>query len=178
MGELHAWLQRVDLLSIPETPEVIRRISHFAWLKEAEGAYRLNLPGCVALTVREDVLGHYDISRSEKGLRVKLASAADLKAAIARAELEVPDDARRVVDNGAKWRGNVPTEKQVETLYKFDRELKGRFPDPAALHKFCVARFNEGIADYSRGAISNRIGTLLAQRASRPQYYHSARRAI
>jgi superfamily II DNA or RNA helicase len=178
IGELHAWLQRVDLINVPETPEVIRRISRFAWLDGAAGSYRLSLPGCVVLSVQENALGHYDIYRNEKGFSARLASVADLKAAIARAELEVPDDARRVVDNGAKWRGNVPTEKQVETLYKFDRELKGRFPDPAALHKFCVARFNEGIAEYSRGAISNRIGALLAQRASTPQYYHGARRAI
>lgn len=158
-------LHRLDLLKPPETPEEIRKVSRFTWLKEAAGAYRLGLMDGAMLSVRETALGGFEVFRHTKGIRTKLYAAKTLGEAVTMADKEIPDQDRRVMAADASWRREPCTEKQVRLLYTLDRNLRGEFHSATILFQFCLSQFHAGQNSYSRGEISRRIDSLRAARA-------------
>jgi superfamily II DNA or RNA helicase len=154
----------VDLLAPPQSPEELRRLSRFDWLKETEGSYHLGLMNNTMLSIRENGLGHCDVYRHIKGIRTKLYVAKTLKEAVAMAEKEIPSEDRHVMSTDASWRLEECTEKQTRMLWMLDRRLKKEFPTPSSLHQFCIERFKGGDASYGRGGVSNRISCLQSAR--------------
>ena len=64
---------------------------------------------------------------------------------------------------------NIPRGKRSLFLVHRDElayqavEKFRKYRDAGALHQFCIARFNAGAEEFSRGALSNRIGALFAK---------------
>jgi hypothetical protein len=161
LDKLKTSLHAMDLLAPPHIPEELRKLSKFVWLKDGEGSYHLGLMSGEMVSARENTLGQYEIFKHNKGVRVLIHVAKDLKEAITTAENEIPSVDRKVMTADASWRKEPCTEKQVWKLFSLDRRLKAEFSTAAALYQFAKARFDAGDSTYSRGAISQKIDSLM-----------------
>ncbi len=157
-------LRKLDLLN-PSIPNELRHLSRMTWVGEGEGAYRLGLMDNSMLTVRQDALGNYEISRHVRGMRTLLGAATSLAAAVKRAESEISPSDRKVLAADANWRSEPPTEKQAGRLIMIDRHFRELFKGSArALHEYCMGRYELNDFTFSRGGISDRLNRLDAAR--------------
>jgi superfamily II DNA or RNA helicase len=158
-------LQKLDLLKPPETPEEIRKVSRFNWLREAQDAYHLGLFDGAMLSIRVDTLGNFEIYRHVRGVRTKLWVAKSLKEALSEAEREIPDRDRQVMVATASWRREPPTDKQIGRLFYLDRKLRSQFKNAQDLYQFSLQRYHGGDGSFSRGSISQKISSLEVSRS-------------
>lgn len=168
LEQMKSSLHRLDLLRPPQAPAELRTIAKFSWLQDQPGSYHLGLISGGMLSVRENTLGQFEISRHFKGIKTPIGAERDIKAAIEAAEKQVPAEDRKVMNNDAAWRKEPPTEKQCFKLMGLlrkspqpnDRKLAADFKTPAALYGFALIRHRAGDPAYSRGELSRRIDSL------------------
>lgn len=157
-------LRELDLLKPPETPEEIRRISKFTWLREGVGSYHLGLMNGEMISVREDTLGGFEVHRHVKGVKTKLYVATSLKEALVSAEVEIPDRDRHVMLATASWRREPPTDKQVSRLFTLDKKMRDRFRNSTEFLQFALQSYHGGDSSWSRGEMSRRISVFETRR--------------
>jgi hypothetical protein len=122
--------ERIEFFNFEPPPELADQTS-FVWYR-TPGGYRLNLPEGEALTIESNLLDTWDVRLSHStGTRLlaqpesltRAAAIADTFVAVERA------DAVKFVERSAGWRGDSPTEKQLELL------LRSGVPVPKGLTK-------------------------------------------
>jgi ATP-dependent helicase IRC3 len=160
-------LTRLDLLKPPETPEEIRRISRFTWIKEGESAFRLGMMDGAMLSIRQDTLGAFEICRHMRGVKTPICTAKTLAQAVSQADSEIPDKDAKVMAADASWRREECTQKQISLLFTVDRKLHSNFSSACALYEFALQRFKAGDNSFSRGGISAKIDSLRNTRNAR-----------
>lgn len=165
MDAIEATLRRVDVLRPPEIPTEVRKYSHMPWAKDSRGGYYLPLPGGTALSIRENGLGQFELSRHNKGVRQSLHMALNLKEACFHAEKTVPERDRQMLRADAGWRTDAPSEAQARMLWGTSKVLRKKFGSAQKFYDFAKARFKGGDLSYSKGSISEQINAATAARA-------------
>jgi superfamily II DNA or RNA helicase len=122
--------ERVDLFRF-EPPSEIAAFTRFAWCGTPDGGYRLNLADGEWITLREDALGRWDATLMNPRAAARMPPPmADLASAIGAVDAVVARDRAKMVSLltlDAHWRGQKPTEKQLELL------RRRRIPNPNGL---------------------------------------------
>ncbi|MGA3122844.1 MAG: DEAD/DEAH box helicase [Polyangiaceae bacterium] len=128
--ELDHVAERVDLFRF-EPPSEIAPFTRFAWCGTPDGGYRLNLADGEWIALREDRLGRWDATLMNPRAAARMPPPmADLASAIGAVDALVARDRERMVPLltlDAHWRGQKPTEKQLELL------RRRRIPNPNGL---------------------------------------------
>lgn len=163
--QLKSVVESVDLIRPPEVPPEVKLYSSLAWIKDA-GGYRLYAPSIqTSFSIRQDLLGHYDIYIHHAGARKKHSSVPDLRAAFVRGDSLLPREDLRVVSEGANWRSHPVTDKQIAAFAKLDRVTYGKFSSLDDFAAFIKARFD-------KGSLSRKLDQLIARKeASNAQRY-------
>lgn len=112
-------IEKIDLISVPETPDEVIRISGMSWLKKGE-SYILNLPNRTS-SIKKNINGHYEIRSSKDGISSFIGVSDTLENAIRRVEAKLSSEDRNVANREAGWRSNPISDKQVDLLAKIDR---------------------------------------------------------
>jgi superfamily II DNA or RNA helicase len=112
-------VERVSLVSIPETPGEISKHSSMSWIKK-DDTYILNMP-TRTMTVRQNSNGGYDVKISMNGVSSFAGAAPTLEDAISRAERRMTAEEKKAGDSSAAWRSNPISDKQISLLAKIDR---------------------------------------------------------
>ena len=112
-------IEKIDLISVPETPDEVIRISGMSWLKKGEN-YILNLPTRTN-SIKKNINGHYEIRSSRDGISSFVGVSDTLENAIRRVEAKLSPEDRNVANREAGWRSNPISDKQVDLLAKIDR---------------------------------------------------------
>jgi hypothetical protein len=130
--DLELIAERIDLFRFAP-PEEVEPHTRLSWCAAPGSGYRLGLPEREAVVIKENLLDAWEIRLSSpkgKQEELLLGTAADLPAAIRKAEDFVrreKGDAVRMLDRFAAWRGQPPSEAQLETL------RRRRIPAPKGL---------------------------------------------
>ena len=164
MAAIHATLQSVDLLAAPAVPPEVGKCSKFGWLADGPGAYHLGLMDHKVLTVRENMLGQWEVYEHSRGVVNHLWTAKTLKEALALAEKQIPLRDAPVLRVGAKWQGDPPTEPQANRIWQIDARVRKYYKTVDEFFGFCVKQYQSGNESYSKGGLSRTIGAL-SQRA-------------
>lgn len=112
-------IEKVDLISIPETPQEVSGHSSMSWIKK-DNKYVLNMP-TRTMTIQENSMGMYDIKISMNGVSTFAGAAASLEDAIGRAERRLTQEEKKAGNSSAAWRSNPISDKQIALLAKIDR---------------------------------------------------------
>lgn len=131
LEKLKAVAERVDLLKAHSVPDAVRRMSEYAWIEYAKDSYSLCLPNEGIIRVSQNMLGQWEVAKSNKGIKTVLGQAADLQAAIRRADSEVPPDAKILLSGQSNWRAKPVTDAQIGFLWKIDHKGRRGFPNLA-----------------------------------------------
>lgn len=150
LTSLRAMVESVDLLATPTVPEALRGVSPFTWMTGPTGGYVLILPEKASYSVKQNLLGQWEASRSANGVRYPMGKFRSLDAAVRDIDQRVPPDVQVILKSDAGWRREAPSDKQVGLLWKVDRELRQRIPTYEQFSAFVKAT-------YTRGDVSNRI---------------------
>jgi ATP-dependent helicase IRC3 len=153
LSEMYAVSQTIDLLKPPTVPVEIAGMSNLIWFAGPGGSYQIVGPS-EHLSIRQNQLGQYEISKHENGLRRMIRTVDTLEAAIRQSEGMIPSQDLILLKSGSKWRAEPPTQKQIRLLSTLDKKMFDRFGRD--FMKF--SRFIE--SSYSKGDVSN----LLSQR--------------
>jgi superfamily II DNA or RNA helicase len=130
--DLELVAERIDLFRFAP-PEEVEPHTRLSWCATPGSGYRLGLPERESVVIRENLLDAWEVrffSPRVDGDGRLLGTAADLPAAIEAAEAFVrreKRDAVRILDRFAPWRGQPPSEAQLETL------KRQRIPVPKGL---------------------------------------------
>lgn len=129
--------EAADLFSSVSFAEEVERDSQFAWVKVANRRYQMSLPGERRVaTLWEDALGTWQYTNGLRtiplGTREKGAPFRDADKCIRQ---DCTNNAWRAIENGARWRNDPATPKQIELLRKFGiRALPPDLTKGAAAH--------------------------------------------
>ncbi len=148
LAEMHAVTQAIDLLRPPTVPQEITGITALTWFAGPGGSYQIVGP-MTHLSVRQNQLGQFEISKHENGLRRLLRTHPTLAEAIGQAEHMIPEQDLILLKSGSRWRSDPPTAKQIRLLSTLDPGMYKRFDRDFA--KF--SRFVE--SSYTKGDVSN-----------------------
>ncbi len=112
-------IERVDLITVPTTPEEIKSVSEMSWLKRGD-SYMLHLPNKTA-SIRKNTMGVYEIRTSKNGVSSFAGVAPSFEEAVKKVEYGLSNEDRSFGKSSANWRGNPISDKQVDLLAKIDR---------------------------------------------------------
>ena len=112
-------VERVDLITVPTTPEEIKSVSEMSWLKRGD-SYMLHLPNKTA-SIRKNTMGVYEIRTSKNGVSSFAGVAPSFEEAVKKVEYGLSNEDRSFGKSSANWRGNPISDKQVDLLAKIDR---------------------------------------------------------
>jgi len=157
LRELRSVVQAIDLLKAPTVPVEIASMSSLTWFSGPGGSYQIVGPS-EHLSIRQNQLGQFEISKHENGLRRMIRTVDSLQSAISQAENMIPSQDLILLKSGSKWRAEAPTPKQIRLLSTLDKKLFERFGRD--FQRF--SQFVEG--SYSRGEISGLITQKMQQR--------------
>jgi ATP-dependent helicase IRC3 len=118
-ASLQGIIERVDLISAPETPDEVVKVSGMSWIKKGD-SYILNLPTKTS-SIRKNLSGHYEIRSSRNGISSFVGVSDTLENAIRRVEKTLSPEDRSMANREAGWRSNPISDKQVDLLAKIDR---------------------------------------------------------
>lgn len=118
-SSLSGIIEKIDLITVPQTPDEVAKISDMNWIKNGE-TYILNLPTKTS-TIKKNVMGMYEIRASKNGVSSFVGAAASLNDAVKRVEYSLSAEDRSSGSSSASWRNNPVTDKQVDLLAKIDR---------------------------------------------------------
>jgi superfamily II DNA or RNA helicase len=119
LTKLTGHIERIDLLSTPQTPDEIKGYTELSWVK-AGGSYILSTPEDT-YTVTENTLGTYSIYSGKKGIQQFLGVSTDFKEALKKVESRLNTNQYQFSKRDAGWRKDPPTAAQVNLLCKIDR---------------------------------------------------------
>jgi len=121
--------ERIEFFNF-EPPGEISAYTHNTW-HAVPGGYRLGLPEGEWISIEPNLLDTWDVRLSTTHeTTLLLGHAASLAAAVAAADRFVAvnrPDARRLIERSARWRNELPSNKQKEVL------ARNRIPAPAGL---------------------------------------------
>ena len=122
--------ERIEFFNF-EPPTEIRAYTQNTWHAVPAG-YRLGLPESEWISIEPNLLDTWDIrlSKVHESATFLLSRATSLAAAVASADRFVVvhrPDARRLVERSARWRNELPSDKQKQVL------ARNRIPMPAGL---------------------------------------------
>jgi ATP-dependent helicase IRC3 len=121
--------ERIEFFNF-EPPGEISAYTQNTW-HAVPGGYRLGLPEGEWISIEPNLLDTWDIRRSTTHETTLLLShTTSLAAAVAAADRFVAvnrPDARRLIERSARWRNELPSDKQKEVL------ARNRIPAPAGL---------------------------------------------
>ena len=121
--------ERIEFFNF-EPPGEISAYTQNTW-HAVSGGYRLGLPEGEWISIEPNLLDTWDIRLSTTHeTTLSLSPAASLAAAVAAADRFVAvnrPDARRLIERSARWRNELPSDKQKEVL------ARNRIPAPAGL---------------------------------------------
>jgi superfamily II DNA or RNA helicase len=142
--------ERIEFFNF-EAPAEIRAHTHNTW-HAVPGGYRLGLPEGEWISIEPNLVDTWDIRLSTVHGReaLLLSPAASLAAAVRSADGFVAvhrPDARRLVERSARWRNELPSDKQKQVL------ARNRIPVPAGL---------------TRGQAAQMIAQLVSAQSLRP----------
>lgn len=112
-------IEKVDLVSIPETPQEVGKCSDMSWIKK-DDTYILNMP-TRTMTVRPNSMGMYDVKINTNGVSSFAGVGSTLEEAIGKAEKRLTSEEKKAGSSSAAWRGNPISDKQIALLAKIDR---------------------------------------------------------
>ncbi len=112
-------IEKVDLVSIPETPQEVGKCSDMSWIKK-DDTYILNMP-TRTMTVRPNSMGMYDVKINMNGVSSFAGVGSTLEEAISKAEKRLTSEEKKAGSSSAAWRGNPISDKQIALLAKIDR---------------------------------------------------------
>lgn len=160
LAEMQAVVQAIDLLKPPDVPVEIAGMSRLTWFAGPGGSYQIVSPS-THLSVRQNQLEQYEISKHENGLRSIVRTYNTLREAISQAENMVPPHEMILVKAGAKWMEEAPSYKQIRLLSTLDHALFTRFGRD-------FGRFSQFIESaYTKGQVSGLINQAKTQRQQR-----------
>jgi len=118
LSDLRYRCQKINLLDL-DLPEELYGIAQFAWTATGPRTYRLGLADGESVMVAPTIMGEWEVLLRQGGKESRLAGAADIDAAIPRAErflAEHRKDSLGLVLMGTRWRGEPASPKQVDYL--------------------------------------------------------------
>ncbi len=127
LEKLKAVAERVDLLKPPSVPHHVRAMSQFSWVEYAKDSYSLVLPDYGIIRVSQNMLGQWEVARSNKGVKTVLGQERELKDAIHRADKEVPPEARILLNGTSGWRNQPVTPEQINYMWRIDHRGRRQF---------------------------------------------------
>lgn len=158
LTELRSLVESLDLLRPPTIPEHIKALTPYSWLCGLSDSYSISIPGADVLSIRETALG-FDVVNLKNGVRVPIyVNVASLETAFKLADALIPADVRRMLNSGAKWRTDPPSDKQIRALARLDKEMYSRFGGD-------MQRFSTYIRSaFTKGDVSNLIDQRITTR--------------
>lgn len=118
-AHLSGIVEKIDLISIPETPDEVSKVSGMSWIKKGE-TYILNLPSKTN-TIKQNLMGMYEIRSSKNGVSSFLGVAPSLEDAVKKVEYGLSNEDRSFGNKTASWRDKPISDKQIDLLAKIDR---------------------------------------------------------
>lgn len=122
LADLEAAWEKVDLFTPPPPNPALLEFSSFIWLAINDGSYFLGLGPEESLHLQTDALGRCSVEHLVKQQRISIAQSPDLRTGFSTADQWVKEnrsDKVVLLDLGARWRADPPTEKQIKWLKKF-----------------------------------------------------------
>lgn len=130
-SDLDNMIRRIDFWTIPPVPE-LEGVSRFRWIKEAQGRYRLMIPGreqtgalnsrtSEQIRIAETTLGGFEVRRFHVGGEQFMGVSDSLRDAVRRVErgvMQARPWALNIVSADAAWRNRRASTKQREKLRK------------------------------------------------------------
>lgn len=141
LTKLSGHIEKIDLLSIPGTPEEVKKHTELSWIEGGSG-YLLSTPE-KTLSITQNTLGNYSIYSNVKGLQTYVAAKDSLPEAIKHAEGLLDDNAYNFAKQGAKWKNEPPSVKQIELLLKIDKASVNMLGGKAEYTKHIMNNFNK-----------------------------------
>ena len=99
-------VQAIDLLKAPTVPVEIAGMSSLTWFSGPGGSYQIVGPS-EHLSIRQNQLGQFEISKHENGLRRMVRTVDSLPLAISQAENMIPSQDLILLKSGSKWRAEA-----------------------------------------------------------------------
>ena len=162
MDAVRSAIRNVDLLAPPDTPPEIKMISRLTWLKSS-GVYHIGLMDHSMLSVREDALGKWEISRHNRGIRSVVSVHGSRDVAVKEAEKMIPQTDKMVLRSSASWKSEGPTQPQATRLWTLDPSIRRQYSEQE-YYRFVTDQFDQGNRSYDKGSMSARISALVGQR--------------
>lgn len=156
IANLQGIVEKVDLISAPETPEEVTRASELSWIKKGD-SYILNTP-TKTNSIRRNTNGHYEIRSSKNGISSFIGVSDTLENAIRRVEKSLSPDDRSMANREAGWRSNPISDKQVDLLAKIDKSGLAKAGGNASAYKAILR------SSMSAGQAQALISSLLSRR--------------
>ncbi len=153
---LRGIVEKIDLITVPETPEEVGKVSTMSWIKKGD-TYILNLP-TKTNTIKQNMMGMYEIRSSKNGVSSFVGVAASIEEAIKRVEYGLSNEDRTVGNKSASWRSNPVSDKQVDLLAKIDKSGISRVGGDTNRYKQLIR------ASMSAGQAQALISSILARR--------------
>jgi ATP-dependent helicase IRC3 len=129
LEDLKLAAERIEFFNF-DPPAELRAHTQNTW-QAVPGGYRLSLPDGEWISIEPNLLDTWDVQLSTGSENAKpLTRAKNLAAAVQSADRFVAanrPDARRLVERSARWRDELPSEKQKEVL------TRNKIPMPAGL---------------------------------------------
>jgi len=144
----------------PDNPDEIKRLSEFPWVANGEGGYHLGRSDHSLLSVRQNVLGSWEVATHVRGVRSIIGTVPDLPSALKLAEEALAAADQRVPTTTASWRQEPPTQPQCNRIWQLDAIIRERFKTPDGYLSFCQRQYDSGDQDFSKGGVSSRIDAL------------------
>lgn len=154
LTKLTGHIEKIDLLSVPSTPDEVKKHSELSWI-EGPGGLLLSTPG-KTLSVSQNTLGNYSIYSNVKGLQTYVAARDNLQDAIKHAEGLLDDNSYNFAKQAASWKKQPPSAQQVELLLKIDKNSVNMFGGRAGFTDHIMKNFN-------KSQVSNMITQKLAR---------------
>lgn len=160
MEGIEAVLRGVDLLAPPSVPPEIIGRSKFAWLSDGPGAYRLGCMDHRVLTLRQNLLGQWEIREHSVGVSNHLCNANYFKEALQLAEKSIPAHEKQILHAGAAWREDPPSERQAQAVWNLDRRIQAEYGTAKQYHSHCMSQHRSGDRRFSKGGLAQMIAAL------------------
>lgn len=156
-AELRGIVEKIDLITVPETPDEVSKVSGMSWIKQGE-TYILNLP-TKTNTIKQNLMGVYEIRSAKNGVSSFVGVSTNLEDAIKRVEYSLSEEDRSVGNKSASWRNNPISDKQVDLLAKIDRSGLSKVAGDTNKYKQLIR------SAMSAGQAQALISSILARRA-------------
>jgi superfamily II DNA or RNA helicase len=150
LEDLKLAAERIEFFNF-EPPAEIRPFTQNTWHAVPAG-YRLGLPDSERISIEPNLLDAWDIRFSTGESETLLSHAASLAAAVQAADRFVAvhrPQARRLVERSARWRDELPSDKQIEVL------TRNKIPVPTGLTRGQAAQMISQLVS-ARGLRSSR----------------------